>query len=76
MDSIRVIDLDEGPIKVLIPSWVHWMATDESGALWFFQYKPELIRNLAAWAPNKGHERFAASIRPPKDYKQELYTWR
>ena len=75
MNTIRVKDLESGSIQIEVPTWVHWMATDESGSLWFYQCKPIVLSEHNAWAESKGNSQFAAYIRPPKDYKQELYTW-
>lgn len=74
-DTIRVVDMHMGPVKIPVPSWVRWMATDQSGSLWFYGRKPIVAPEHAAWVESKGHAQFAAYIRPPKDYKQELYTW-
>lgn len=77
---IRIHDLDRGRIKVRVPNWVRWMAVDKTGALWFYQHKPISSTNYEAWLELAKHtfslSDLAGFIKPPKDWKQELYTWR
>jgi len=76
LSTIRVIDINQGAITIEVPYWVRWMATDACGSLWFYGRKPLIALEHAAWVESKGCAQFGAYIRPPKDYKQELYTWR
>ena len=73
---IKVLDRHRGLITIPVPSWVRWMATDESGSLWFYKNKPTPAIKHKAWVENNGIAKFAAYIRPPQDWTQELYTWR
>ena len=75
MQTIKVTDIYQGVIKINVPDWVRWMATDQSGSLWFYALKTTVSINHTAWTNDFGAAIRAASIRPPKDYKQELYTW-
>ena len=75
-NTIKIIDLYRGPIKITVPSWVHWMATDQSGSLWLYGRKPVIALKHKAWLESKGPSSFAGNIKPPKDYTEELYTWK
>jgi len=79
--SIKVIDIHHGKIQITVPDNVRWMATDRDGALWFYRLKPVVAPKHGAWVENSKHTTwskatFAAKIYPPKDYTDELYTWR
>jgi len=75
--TLRITDKYNGSVKITIESWVKWMAVDQSGSLWGFSKKPIIALEHAAWLENAQYtlSQFIGNIKPPKDYKQELYTW-
>lgn len=81
MQIIRLKDLHLGNRKLIVPKWVKWMATDESGSLWFYRLKPVKAPEHKAWVEkntgNLNHSQvmFAGVIKPPSNWKNELYTW-
>lgn len=77
--SITILDLYNGKISIVVPSWCRWMAVDASGSLWFYQHKPVQIKTFKAWQEPQSQaiskSKHAGTIKPPEDYTQELYTW-
>jgi len=77
--SITIVDIYDGEISVEVPSWCRWMAVDANGALWFYKRKPTYSSKYDAWLETDTNvatmSDIAGNIKPPKDWKQELYTW-
>jgi len=76
--SIKIVELDDGPITVEIPTWCRWMTVDANGSLWIYSKKPIQHSSYPAWIESEiGNTQsdFLGSIKPPKDWKQEIYTW-
>ena len=61
-----------------VPSWCKWIAVDFDGSCWAFTAKPESIRYYKGeWWPktNAGKQVKLYEGKPPKNWKDELYTW-
>lgn len=58
-----------------VPIWCKWIAVDENGSCWGFSLKPESF--VFMWDSYKlGCESVALyKGNPPKNWKDELYTW-
>jgi len=62
-----------------VPSWCKWIAVDESGRCWGFENKPDTksSRYNGNWDTrniDKAVELYEG--KPPKNWKDELYTWK
>jgi len=75
--SIKIHDLYDGPVTIEIDTWVRWMTVDQNGSLWAFSTKPICNVKYKAWLESNSTtiSDYLGAIRPPKDYKQEIYTW-
>ncbi len=62
-----------------VPDWVKWIAVDKDGECWGFEMKPEHRNNCPNTWDNIVNENSSAihlyTGKPPKDLKDELYTW-
>ena len=63
-----------------VPSWVRWIAVDEDGKCWGYEVEPRLpFISINEWLlnPGKNGGRFVKLYegKPPKNWKEELYTW-
>lgn len=77
MQTLRITERDLGDIKVNIENWVKWMAIDATGALWGYASKPSQYIPYNAWVEGRkhSHSQFIGLVKPPKNWKNELYTW-
>ncbi len=77
--TLRINDLTYGSIRVNVPSWTRWMATDKNGNLYAYAHKPIQYAWGDAWIETSSKVetsiRRLGTIQPPKDWTQELYTW-
>ena len=62
--------------EVVIPEWTNWIAVDKCGQVYAYEHKPILGSYHDSWMNTTGHntELLYDGV-PPKDYKQELYTY-
>ena len=63
-------------IEVIIPEWTNWIATDKNGSVFSYEKKP--VRGRDEWDhcyPDYGNMQFLYRDKPPKNWKDELYTW-
>jgi len=61
--------------EVVVPDWVNWMAADKSGQVWAYRNKPYISRHDNYWSCNGRNERIYNG-KPPKNFRDELYTWK
>jgi len=65
-------------VELIVPKWVNWMAVDENGQCWMYESKP--IANVDVWfipfnVERKRKFKKLYEGKPPKNWKEELYTW-
>lgn len=63
-------------IEVNIPIWTNWIAVDESGDVYAYENEPR--KEYDSWDVNlkkHGELKFLYKDKPPKNWKDELYTW-
>ena len=65
-----------------VPRWCKWIAIDEDGLCCAYENKPNLagivIERKGVWWPTGKISRENISLyrgKPPKNWKDELYTW-
>ncbi len=58
-----------------IPEEVNWIAGDENGKVWGYECEPEQNKKIFSWVSSSGHAWMLYEGRPPKNWKDELYTW-
>ena len=62
-------------VEIEIPDWVNWMAVDKSGDVYGYEFEPSLKMNGQMWDHVKGNLYNLYTGEPPKNWKDELYTW-
>lgn len=64
-------------VEITVPDFVNWIAIDEDGRCWGYATKPANTLRLNQWF---GKQKKVATVllyhaAPPKNWKEELYTW-
>jgi len=74
--------VEEKPVKTKfnpkdVPKWCNWIAVDDDGRCWTYSIKPERGVIEFMWWPQQ-HGRWGKLYegKPPKNWKEELYTWK
>ena len=63
-------------VEIVVPEWVNWMTVDSSGFCTGHETKPKQTPYLnGSWFVNERRTCFLYSGKPPKNWKDELYTW-
>lgn len=57
-------------LRVVVPDWARWVATDTDGAVWVYDDKPIIARGDDEWSPNKAVQFEDVGKEPPS------HTWR
>ncbi len=59
-----------------VSDWCKWIAVDKDGACWEYSGMPFLGRTSSVWS-DRYHSKAKLLYRgaPPKNWKNELYTW-
>jgi len=59
-------------VEVIVPDWVNWIAVDKSGRGFGYIRRP--AKGCEMWVNGEG---FVCLYQgnPPKNWKDELYTW-
>lgn len=59
-----------------VSNWCKWIAVDEDGFCYEYSIKPDNKRSIGEqWLNNGGQEKFLYKGKPPKNWRNELYTW-
>lgn len=63
-------------VEIVIPDWVNWIAVDKDGSVWGYETEPRAIQ-FGQWDTLSGLsiEEILYRTKPPKNWKDELYTW-
>lgn len=61
-----------------VPKWCNWIAVDQDGCCWAFSREPSTgVSSFPyKWDNWFGEAERLYNGKPPKDWKQELYTWK
>ncbi len=61
-----------------VPDWVRWIAVDKNGECWGFENKPKISLGFPSmWdVYMAGNTSKLYHGEPPKDWRDELYTWK
>jgi len=65
-------------VNIVVPDWVNWIAVDKNGDCYGFNMKPNNIDASNEWGDygNISLEFVRLYMgKPPKNWKDELYTW-
>lgn len=64
-------------VEVVVPDWVNWIAVDENGGVWYYANLPNnnWFTDAVEWSVKFGKCDLAYTCPPPKNWKEELYTW-
>ena len=60
-------------IEIVVPDWVNWIAVDKDGGGTYFENEP--FPDGVWWRTNGGQYLEIYQGTPPKNWKDELYTW-
>ena len=64
-------------IEIVVPDWVRWMAVDADGCCFGYPKKPgHTNEDLNWWYLAGGTSILLYRAAQPKNWKDELYTWR
>lgn len=58
-----------------VPSWCKWIAVDDNGAEWAYDSEPSHNNGYMVWVNDGDRARLLYYGKPPKNWKEELYTW-
>ncbi len=60
-----------------VSRWCKWIAVDKDGACWEYPTKPVIYCESGVWSLPTLYlkVRFLYKGEPPKNWKDELYTW-
>ena len=70
--------MDTLKAEIVIPDWVNWIAVDKDGAVFGFAVEPACRSSVWDYAEADEWDLDCAEIykgKPPKNWKDELYTW-
>ena len=70
--------MDTLTAEIEIPDWVRWIAVDKDGTTYAYENKPTKRLGDCYWGhkwPKFGNMKFLYTEKPPKNWKEELYTW-
>lgn len=60
--------------EVAVPDWANWIAVDKDGTCYAFADKP--VKRARVWdVSGFSASRILYRGKPPKNWKEELYTW-
>jgi len=64
-------------VEVVVPDWVNWIAVDENGEVWGWEKEPSQYNcnSHSFWDAGYGMSSRLYNAPPPKNWKEELYTW-
>jgi len=73
--------MDKYLTGIKVPDWVKWIAVDKDGSEYGYKFKPHYSRVFGSWTNR--HTEYTNPIewcfigvgKPPKNWKEELYTW-
>lgn len=60
-------------VEIVIPEWIRWIAVDKNGDVFGYDEKPRRVENKEWYAECRLTKLYSGS--PPKNWKDELYTW-
>jgi len=63
--------------EIVVPDWVNWIAVDSDGDAWGYSAEPFRSKSLqGVWNIYRADSVMLYSGKPPKNFKDELYTWK
>ena len=68
--------MDTLTVEIVVPDWVNWIAVDENGVVYGYEEKPRHSEFFhGEWIIDSGDMCELYKGKPPKNWKDELYTW-
>ena len=64
--------MDTLTVEIEIPDWVRWIAVDKNGLTEGYSIRPE---PETRWWLSRDESVILYRAKPPKNWKDELYTW-
>ena len=66
--------MDTLTVEIEIPNWVNWIAVDKDGSVFGYLIEPYKVLKGRWWGSSEDNEKLYRG-KPPKNWKDELYTW-